>query len=201
MNEKELMRGQPITFRIPSDTPDQIVKQLRHLKETERRNFSSKIAEFVMDGVNNSLSKQKQTITIPLPKSLSKAQKDWLKHEHSEALLGNIVYQLLMDPIRTASLLTSINSNSLEIDEALYLNEEVAAVNEIMGETNYKEQTREAKLNDIEEAETNVNHDDLDLENFDWTTASKNEITTNDEDEVEEDMDDLLGEFLAQMNK
>ncbi|MFB7138365.1 hypothetical protein ACFCYN_01725 [Gottfriedia sp. NPDC056225] len=193
MNEKELMRGQPITFRIPSDTPDQIVKQLRHLKETERRNFSSKIAEFVMDGVNNSLSKQKQTITIPLPKSLSKAQKDWLKHEHSEALLGNIVYQLLMNPIRTASLLTSINSNSLEIDEALYLNEEVAAVNEIMDETNYKEQTREA--------ETSVNHDDLDLENFDWTTASKNEITTNDDDEKEEDMDDLLGEFLAQMNK
>ena len=199
MKDKELMRGQPITFRIPSDTPDQIVKQLQHLKESERRNFSSKIAEFVIDGVNHALSKQKQTITIPLPKSLTKAQKDWLKHEHSEALLGSIVYQLLTNPVRTASLLTSINSNSLEIDEALYLNEEVAASNEVMEETNYKDdQSVKTNLIDAIEDEVSINNDDLDQ--FDWDTASKNELVDSNE-ELEEDMDDLLGEFLAQMNK
>ena len=95
MKEKGLKRGQPITFRIPSDTSDHILKHLQKLKETERRNFSSKIAEFVMEGVSDSLSKQRETITIPLPKGLTKAQRDWLKHEHSEALLGSIVYQLL----------------------------------------------------------------------------------------------------------
>ena len=49
-----IQRGQAITFRLPSDTPDHIVKQMQKLKETERRNFSSKIAEFVLDGVSNS---------------------------------------------------------------------------------------------------------------------------------------------------
>ena len=85
-----MKRGQPITFRLPSDTSDHTLKQLQKLKEIERRNFSSKIAEFVIEGVNDSHSKDRETITIPLPKGLTKAQRDWLKHEHSEALLGSI---------------------------------------------------------------------------------------------------------------
>jgi hypothetical protein len=44
----EIQRGQAISFRVPSDTPDHLVKKLQNLKETERRNFSGKIAEFVM---------------------------------------------------------------------------------------------------------------------------------------------------------
>jgi hypothetical protein len=35
----EVTRGQTISFRIPSDTPDHILKQLQRLKESERRNF------------------------------------------------------------------------------------------------------------------------------------------------------------------
>ena len=57
MNETGLKRGQPITFRLPSDTSDHTLRQLQKLKEVERRNFSSKIAEFVIDGVNDSLIK------------------------------------------------------------------------------------------------------------------------------------------------
>ena len=67
-------------------------------------------------------------ISIPLPKKLSKAQRDWLKHEHSEALLGGILYQLIIDPVRSTALLASLNSNSLDIDEALYLQEEAVSV-------------------------------------------------------------------------
>ena len=112
MSETGLKRGQPITFRLPSDTSDHTLRELQKLKEVERRNFSSKIAEFVIDGVNDSLLKHREAITIPLPKGLTKAQRDWLKHEHSEALLGSIVYQLMSDPIRTASLFASLNSNA-----------------------------------------------------------------------------------------
>ena len=66
----------------------------------------------------------RELVTIPLPKSLNKAQRNWLKHEHSEALIGTIVYNLISDPIRATSLMASLNSNSLDIDEALYLQEE-----------------------------------------------------------------------------
>jgi hypothetical protein len=177
MSDTGLKRGQPITFRLPSDTSDHTLRELQKLKEVERRNFSSKIAEFVIDGVNDSLLKHREAITIPLPKGLTKAQRDWLKHEHSEALLGSIVYQLMSDPIRTASLFASLNSNAIDVNAALYLQEETSATTELETENHL------------------INMDD-DLDNFDWEQLKGPEETS-----VEEEEEDPLADFLAQMNK
>ncbi|MFK2825733.1 hypothetical protein QYG89_08565 [Bacillus sp. B190/17] len=195
-----MRRGQPITFRIPSDTPDHVLKHLQRLKEVEKRNFSSKIAEFVMQGVNDSLSKQRETIAIPLPKGLNKEQRDWLKHEHSEALLGSIVYQLLSDPIRTASVFASLNSSALEIEDALYLQEEIAAGEameiEWRSESNQLQTNDEKEQEEVHSEETNRNNDD-DLNNFKWEGVQSTETLPAEE----EDLEDLLGDFLAQMNQ
>ena len=180
MKETGLKRGQPITFRIPSDTSDYTLKHLQKLKEIERRNFSGKIAEFVIDGVNGSLLKNREAITIPLPKGLSKEQRDWLKHEHSEALLGSIVYQLMSDPIRTSALFASLNSNAIEVDDALYLQEESAA-------------TEEQAKGDLLSSGTDAD----DLDNFDWAAVKETENPSIEEVEDQ----DPLGDFLAQMNK
>lgn len=180
MKETGLKRGQPITFRIPSDTSDYTLKHLQKLKEVERRNFSSKIAGLVIEGVNDSLLKTREAITIPLPKGLSKEQRDWLKHEHSEALLGSIVYQLMSDPIRTSALFASLNSNAIEVEDALYLQE--TSVTE-------EEQTNDHLLSS--------DTDDDDLDNFDWQEVKR---TGNPSIEEVEDADPL-GDFLAQMNK
>src|SRR3954469_3412881 len=96
----EIKRGQAITFRVPSDTPDHTLSQLQRLKETERRNFSSKIAQFVLSGVGSDSRQDQELITLPLPHRLSKSQRDWLKHAHSEALMGSILYELLTNPMR-----------------------------------------------------------------------------------------------------
>lgn len=192
-SSSDIKRGQSISFRVPSDTPDHILKHLQKLKETEKRNFSSKMAEFVMQGVSSSQSKDRETITIPLPKGLSKVQRDWLKHEHSEALLGSIIYQLITDPVRATSLLASLNSRSSDIDEALYLQEEPRpAVNEYdsAAVALEEDQVTEDDLTDIED----------DLLDFDWDKA-KQEQQEETEEESEEDLDTLLGGFLAHMNK
>lgn len=188
----EITRGKTIAFRIPSDTPDHVLKQLQKLKETERRNFSSRISEFVLQGVGQSIQKDRETITIPLPKNLSKMQRDWLKHEHSEALLGNIMYQLISNPVRTASILAALNSNSTDIDQALYLQEE--------------QQNNEVSLenfHDIPSEQTNhTDHfDDDDLSQFDWNTAKREEDVKEEPLSQEQEMEDLLGDFLAHMNK
>ncbi|MFC0273098.1 hypothetical protein ACFFIX_16900 [Metabacillus herbersteinensis] len=198
-----IQRGQAITFRLPSDTPDHILRQLQKLKDTERRNFSSKIAEFVVEGVSNSLSKEREIVTVPLPKQLSKEQRNWLKHAHSEALLGSIVYQLLADPIRATSVLASLNSNALDINEALYL-QEFEQVNYLEdhyteNETTIKNDGEETQENSTEQAEL-----EDDLMNFDWNKAKEEQassIEDNQEDEQEDDRENLLGDFLAQMNK
>jgi hypothetical protein len=198
MTEKGLKRGQPITFRIPSDTSDQTLRRLQKLKEIERRNFSSKIAEFVIDGVNDSLLKHREAITIPLPKGLSKAQRDWLKHEHSEALLGSIVYQLMSDPIRTASLFASLNSNALEVDDALYLQEEAGTAEDL--EAEWESVNARVRTSSVEEQSgahsANIGAND-DLDNFDWEKLAGTRTPPIEEEEEK----DPLADFLAQMNK
>jgi hypothetical protein len=118
----EIKRGQAITFRIPSDVSDYTLRQLQKLKETERRNFSSKIAEYVLDGVGQSTHQDREMIALPMPNKLSKSQRDWLKHSHSEAMLGTIMYHLLSDPLRATALLASLNNNVLS--EELYVQAE-----------------------------------------------------------------------------
>ncbi|OCA82266.1 hypothetical protein A8F94_20345 [Bacillus sp. FJAT-27225] len=199
-NSGEIKRGQTISFRIPSDTPDHLLKHLQKLKQTERRNFSSKIADFVMEGVGKSSARERETITIPLPHQLSKSQRDWLKHEHSEALLGNIIYQLLTDPVRATALLASMNSKSLDIDEALYLQEN----NEILSQSNQRDHEIPSDIN-TDNAATSRDLDEMDddLSSFDWDTAKQNEedVFEEPEKESDEDLGDLLGDFLAKMNK
>lgn len=186
-NSGGIQRGQTISFRIPSDTPDHLLKHLQSLREAERRNFSSKIADYVLQGVGNSYERKRESITIPLPNKLSKAQRDWIKHEHSEALMGSILYHLLSDPIRATALLGSLNSSSSNIDEALYLQEE----NEVT--------TEKDSVSDHHETAATTETDDLD--SFDWNKAKQNESDHEEAEETEEDLEDMLGDFLAEMNK
>lgn len=196
---KQIERGQSITFRVPSDTPDYLLKQLTRLKEKERRNFSSQIAQFVLKGVNETNQRNRETITIPLPKALSKEQKSWLKHEHSEALIGTILYQLLSDPLRASALLASMNSGASNIDEALYLQEETVE-NFSVPDFTYGKTAKQA-VNDTKSEEEILQDeqamDDIDMDHlFDDIHPEK---AAEPEEELEEE--DPLGDFFANMNK
>lgn len=195
-SSSDIKRGQSISFRVPSDTSDYLLKQLQQLKETEKRNFSSKIAEFVLDGLGKVHVKERETITIPLPKSLNKSQKNWLKHEHSEALLGGIIYQLITDPVRATALLASLNSNAVDIDDALYLQENDLDKSYLQGQA----------VDAYEETAAAPEYIDQDdgMAEFDWESAKQqlDESASGSENEEEKnDLDDLLGGFLAHMNR
>ncbi|MCO0596067.1 hypothetical protein ACFY5J_16730 [Peribacillus butanolivorans] len=174
----EIKRGQAITFRIPSDVSDYTLRQLQKLKETERRNFSSKIAEYVLDGIGQSTHQEREMIALPMPNKLSKSQRDWLKHSHSEAMLGTIMYHLLSDPLRATALLASLNSNV--INEEIYLQDEPD-----------EEQDTEVVQKEISKK---------DLDDFDWSLDETTQQVEEPEPE-EENLDDLLGDFLDQMNQ
>lgn len=194
----EVKRGQAISFRVPSDTPDHLLKHLQKLKETERRNFSSKIAEFVLQGVGQSYSREREVITVPLPHKLTKSQRNWLKHEHSEAILGSIIYQLLTDPVRATALLASLNSKSLDIDEALYLQEEVSMSEHRI--ENLNEEKDHTSAGEVAVTEDSDSFDD-DLNNFNWETARQENHEDEEDNSEDADLDSLLGDFLSAMNK
>lgn len=202
----EIKRGQAISFRIPSDIPDHLLKQLTKMKEIERRNFSSKIADFVMQGVGHSFSRERETITIPLPHKLTKAQRNWLKHEHSEALLGSIIYQLLTNPTRATALLASLNSNAVDIDEALYL----------QGSSTIEDEEPQFEIEQPDYLEPQVSFPEVavskeldamddDIDQFELGSVTNDqsldsEGESEDAEDIEDDLDSLLGDFLAKMN-
>lgn len=172
-SKKNIERGQSITFRIPSDTPDYLLKQLQKLKETERRNFSSQIAQYVLKGVNETYTRERETVTIPLPRQLTKEQKNWLKHEHSEALIGSIVYQLLQDPMRATSIMSTLNGGRPTMEAEPYVEEEEP----------------------LETSEDNVpDLDSVDLDQLD-------DLHQADNEETEETGEDPLADFFSKMNK
>ena len=120
-------------------------------------------------------------------------------------MLGSIVYQLLADPFRATSVLAALNSNALDINEALYLQETGQA--EISSKVYAKdiEQSFEEEREAEEEISLPSADDfDNDLMNFDLEKAklelasAREEYQENDE---LEDVDDLLGGFLDSMNK
>jgi hypothetical protein len=147
-----------------------------------------------MEGVGNVNAREREMITVPLPKQLTKAQRDWLKHEHSEALLGSIIYQLISDPVRSTSLLASLNSRSVDIEEALYLQEEIFPEKRVI--TSYPES--DSAVEEIA-ASIDLSDKDDDLDEFDWENAKP--LIQEEKVEEEPDLDDLLGGFLASMNK
>ena len=149
----------------------------------------------MIDGVTDSLVKHREAITVPLPKGLTKAQRDWLKHEHSEALLGSIVYQLMADPIRTSALFASLNSNAIEVDDALYLQEESAVTEHLKTDWEPTNPSDEEEQTDSTVFDRDL---DADLDNFDWEKVKITENVTLEEDKEEIDP---LSDFLAQMNK
>ncbi|WP_085993922.1 hypothetical protein [Oceanobacillus senegalensis] len=193
--KKGIERGQSITFRIPSDTPDYLLKQLSKLKETEKRNFSSTIASFVLKGVNETFAKEREVVTIPLPKRLTKEQKSWLKHEHSEAMIGTILYQLLSDPMRATTLLSSLNSNSSDINEVLSFEEASVTTEFETDSTKETETNREAAFEpELETKKLDEGLDDVDIDMLDVHAESEEAIE-------EEEEDDPLGDFFSSMNK
>jgi hypothetical protein len=87
------------------------------------------------------------------------------------------MYHLLSDPLRATALLASLDSNV--INEEIYLQDEP-----------------EEKDNEV--VQTEISKKDLD--DFDWSLEKTTQQVEEPEPE-EENLDDLLGDFLDQMNQ
>jgi hypothetical protein len=96
--------------------------------------------------------------------------------------------------------MASLNSNSLDIDEALYLQEE--DVPELLIEGNSDVAAIEDLAGPLSEISLNSDDDDDDLSNFDWENVKHEEVEEENNPSIEEmDIDDILGDFLSAMNK
>jgi hypothetical protein len=166
-------RGHVLSFRLPSDTPDHILKYLQNLKDTEGRKFSKKITGIFFNGI--AASTQQESISIPLHQPLTKEQREWLKHEQTETLIRNVFYQLLSEPT---------SSVEIKVPEMIPTKPTPEPI------PPQKEETG----NGLQNVDDLDSFDDLDNFQFDFSAQREEEV-------VEEIEDDPLGDFFAVMNK
>ncbi|MFD1674863.1 hypothetical protein [Alicyclobacillus fodiniaquatilis] len=95
---KAVSVGDVIGFRLPSDTPNEVIVRLNKLKLQLERNYSAKLAQIFLEGVKREIEGE-NTLRIPLPNTLTPEQTDWLSNSMTQRMLQQLVVQLAQDPI------------------------------------------------------------------------------------------------------
>jgi hypothetical protein len=101
--------------------------------------------------------------------------------------------------VRSAALLASFNSKSTDIDEALYLQERKESEEKPVYRAEVPPPSPPAQEEE-EEIPAFTDGADDDLDDIDWSSVQIDR-SAESEDQEEESMEDLLGDFLAHMNK
>lgn len=94
--------GSTISFRLPNDTPDHVYHYLNERKKQLGRKFSSEITPLFIQSISEKALQgdQPDSIEIKLPKGLSNEQKNWLTHPNTQALIGQLLYQIINQPTK-----------------------------------------------------------------------------------------------------
>lgn len=98
--------GKTISFRLPNDTPEHVFRYLNRRKKRLGRKFSSEIAPLFVDSIAEKALQgtQPYSVSIPIPKGLSDEQKDWISHPSTRALIGQLLYQMVKEPVKPLQL-------------------------------------------------------------------------------------------------
>ena len=95
-------------------------------------------------------------------------------------MLGNIVY-LLSDPVRAMSIHASLNSNALDIDQALYLQAE--PMENVKDELNTSTNTHISTEQEENQQDFVVDELEDNLMNFDWEQVKHEHAATEEDSE------------------
>lgn len=89
---RPVVAGDPITFRIPVDTPTEIIDYLNDLKQA--KGYGKELARLFLKAVREQLDSGHK-VSILLPEHLPAEKQQWLENEESQRLIGQWIYQLL----------------------------------------------------------------------------------------------------------
>lgn len=107
--------GKVVSFRLPHETPIDVLNFLTDLKEEHQRKFSSEIADRFVATMQEELAgkpkkKFDKSLSIPIPEDLTPEEIKYLQNHRTKAIIGQLLVQLLKDP--TAEI--KINSSEEE---------------------------------------------------------------------------------------
>jgi len=102
----EFTPGKVISFRLPKATPTRVLTHLDELKKEHGRKFGGIMASRFVQMVDQEINKKhpEEMLVIPLPTGVSEEEKEFLRNEKNQALIGQLIVQLLKEPGKIAEL-------------------------------------------------------------------------------------------------
>lgn len=99
--------GEVQSFRWPDDMPPRVKEYLEELKGKLGKNFSHKIAQYVIEGAEREILEGKPSITIPLDPNATVEEINWFQNEHTKNLFMLLAKSLTRNPIAAVEALNS----------------------------------------------------------------------------------------------
>ncbi|MBL4952147.1 hypothetical protein JK635_07970 [Neobacillus sp. YIM B02564] len=121
---KPIAKGQVLSFRLPIDTPNEVIQWLNECKE--KGVLGKTIAQLV---IHSFRTKQEniEPVTIHLPSSLTDNEKSWLALPETKEVLGALLFRLIQSPHEylsfSAHSLPSVKQKQ-ETEEEFYVDHE-----------------------------------------------------------------------------
>ncbi|ERI10828.1 hypothetical protein [Aneurinibacillus aneurinilyticus] len=109
--------GQTIPFRLPKDTPEDIIEYLNEMKEKEGSSFNSKVTSLFIEAIYKKKAEKKDVVSFPLPGTLTEEQQRWINNQHTRQALGQWVYQMITQPSKPVDVVTEPSKKKKEHDE------------------------------------------------------------------------------------
>lgn len=107
MSKKAFNPGDVLSLRLPNTLSDRDLEGINQLKETLGRDFNKTIIPILLQAVNEYISKTEKEITIPLPEKLNSEQENQFNQPIVKQLIGQLVYQLILNPSQPLNVNTS----------------------------------------------------------------------------------------------
>lgn len=107
MSKKAFNPGDVLSLRLPNTLSDRDLEGINQLKETLGRDFNKTIIPILLQAVNEYISTTEKEITVPLPEKLNSEQESQFNQPVVKQLIGQLVYQLILNPSQPLNVTTS----------------------------------------------------------------------------------------------
>lgn len=113
---KLLSIGDPITIRLPANTPVYVLDGLNHIKSQGSGQFSRIVTPHILQGLKDMLRPRDNTITVNIPKdNLSAEQIEWIESPVTQKMIVQLLLQSVNGNME--STFTNAISNTSEVQE------------------------------------------------------------------------------------
>lgn len=97
-NKQKYHPGDVLSLRLPSNFTSEELEGLNHLKFKLDRDFNKVVAPLLLKSIDAYMQEEKKEITVPLPKKLTVEQEANFNNPLVKQLIGQLVYQLILNP-------------------------------------------------------------------------------------------------------